>query len=136
MWTTILLVDDFEPWRRVVCSMVKKEPGLSIICEVSDGLEAVQKAVELKPDLVMLDIGLPTINGIEAARRIRQISPNSKIGLLSQDNSLDVVQVALSTGAQGYVHTIDAALRGEGFPPSCDASRKEPNVILSQRRRH
>ena len=88
---------------------------------MSDGLEAVQKAEELKPDLVVLDIGLPTINGIEAARRIRELSPNSKIVFLSQENSLDIVEEARSAGGQGYVHkpraqsdlipAIDAALR-------------------------
>ena len=92
---------------------------------MSDGLEAVQKAEELRPDLIVLDIGLPKLNGIEAARRIRQVSPNSKIVFLTMDNSPDVAQAALSTGAQGYVHkaraqsdllpAIDAVLRGEQF---------------------
>jgi DNA-binding NarL/FixJ family response regulator len=70
---------------------------------VSDGLEAVQKAEELKPDLILLDIGLPTLNGIEAARQIRQLSPDSKIIFVSQESSRKVVQEALSLGAQGYV---------------------------------
>ena len=104
----ILLVDDFEPWRRCLCSMIQKTPGLKIICEVSDGLAAIQRANELKPDLILLDIGLPKLNGIEAARRIRQLSPSSKILFLSTDNSQDVVQAALSTGAEGYVHKLDA----------------------------
>jgi DNA-binding NarL/FixJ family response regulator len=100
----ILLVDDFEPWRRCLCSMIQKTPELKIICEVSDGPAAIQKANELKPDLILLDIGLPELNGIEAARRIRQLSPSSKILFLTTDNSQDVVQAALSTGAEGYVH--------------------------------
>ena len=70
----VLVVDDFEPWRDYVCSMLEKGPELQVICEVSDGLEAVQKADELKPDLILLDIGLPTLNGIEAARRIRKLA--------------------------------------------------------------
>jgi CheY-like chemotaxis protein len=100
-------------------------PEWQIVCEVSDGPEAVQKAQELRPDLIVLDIGLPTLNGIEAARRIRQVSPNSKIVFLTTDNSPDVAQAALSTGAQGYVHksraqsdllpAIDTVLRGEQF---------------------
>jgi DNA-binding NarL/FixJ family response regulator len=106
--SSILLVDDFEPWRRLICLIVKKEPGLKITCEASDGLEAVQKAEELRPDLILLDIGLPHINGIEAARRIRQVSPNSKIVFLTMDNSPDTAQAALSTGAQGFVHKIRA----------------------------
>jgi DNA-binding NarL/FixJ family response regulator len=99
----VLVVDDFEPWTRFVCLMLEKVPELQVICEVSDGLEAVQKAEELKPDLILLDIGLPTLNGIEAARRIRKLAPESKILFLSQESSADVVQEALSLGARGYV---------------------------------
>jgi DNA-binding NarL/FixJ family response regulator len=84
------------------------QPELQVICEVSDGSEAVQKAGELKPDLILMDIGLPKLNGIEAARQIRQLSPNFKIIFLSQDNSLDVIQEALSTGALAYVHKAQA----------------------------
>ena len=105
--------------------LLQSRPEWQIVCEVSDGLEAVQRAQEIRPDLIVLDIGLPTLNGIEAARRIRQVSPNSKIVFLTTDNSPDVAQAALSTGAQGYVHklraqndlllAIDAILRGEQF---------------------
>jgi DNA-binding NarL/FixJ family response regulator len=76
---------------------------LQIVGEASDGLEAVRRAEELKPDLVVLDIALPTLNGIEAARQIRTLSPESKVIFLSQESSPDVVQEALSTGAWGYV---------------------------------
>jgi DNA-binding NarL/FixJ family response regulator len=106
--SSILLADDCESWRHLVCSMVKNEHGLKIICEASDGPEAVQKAEKLRPDLILLDIGLPGINGIEAARRIRQVSPNSEIVFLTMDNSPDVAQAVLSTGAQGFVHKIRA----------------------------
>jgi len=105
----VLVVDDYEPWRRFVCSTLDKRPDLQTICEVSDGLEAVQKAQELQPDLILLDIGLPTLNGIEAARQIRQLSPNSKILFLSENRSLDVVEEAIRTGACGYVLKSDAA---------------------------
>ncbi len=103
-------------------------PELQVICEAADGPEAVLKAEELKPDLIVLDIGLPKLNGIEAARRIRQLSPSSKIVFLSLHNSPDVVQGALSTGAQGYVYkadvrsdllpAIEAVLRGKQFVSS------------------
>ena len=97
----ILVVEDYEPFRRFVCSTLGKTPELQIIGEASDGLEAVQKAEELQPDLILLDIGLPTLNGIEAARRIRKLSPESKILFVSQESSADVVQEALSVGGTG-----------------------------------
>jgi DNA-binding NarL/FixJ family response regulator len=90
----ILLVDDFEPWCRLVCSMVQDALELQVICEVSDGLSAVQKAKELKPDLTLLDIGLPKLNGIDAARKIRNLAPNSRILFLSQETSADVAREA------------------------------------------
>jgi DNA-binding NarL/FixJ family response regulator len=99
----VLVVEDFEPFRRFVCSTVGDSSGLQVICEVSDGLEAVQKAKELRPDLILLDIGLPNLNGIEAARQIRRLSPQSKILFVSQESSPDVIEEALSFGAMGYV---------------------------------
>ena len=103
-----LVVDDHEPWCRHVCSVLKTQPELQVIAEVSDGFEAVLKAQEVQPDLILLDIGLPTLNGIEAARRIRELSPQSKILFITQETSADVVQVALATGARGYVVKTDA----------------------------
>jgi DNA-binding NarL/FixJ family response regulator len=99
----ILVVDDYEPFRRFVCSTLGKRPDLQVIGEASDGLEAVQKAEELQPDLIVLDLGLPTLNGIEAARRIRKVIPECKMLFVSQESSVDVVQEALSLGALGYV---------------------------------
>jgi DNA-binding NarL/FixJ family response regulator len=99
----VLVVEDYEPFRRFICSTLGKRPELQIVGEVADGLAAVQKAEELQPDLIVLDIGLPTLNGIEAARRIRKLSPESKILFVSQESSADVVQEALGLGALGYV---------------------------------
>src|SRR5271169_5634129 len=99
----VLVVDDFEPWRRFVSSIILMKSELLVVGEASDGMEAVQKAAELKPDLILLDIGLPTLNGIEAARQIRKLVPESKIIFLTQESSADVVQEALSLGALGYV---------------------------------
>jgi DNA-binding NarL/FixJ family response regulator len=121
----ILLVDDYEPFRRFLSTMLQNSLEVEFIYEVSDGSEAVRRAEELKPDLILLDIGLPKLNGIEAARRIREVSPQSKILFLSQGSSADVVQEALSTGAEGYVvktdarrellTAVNAILRGERF---------------------
>jgi DNA-binding NarL/FixJ family response regulator len=121
----VLVVEDYEPFQRFVASIFEAQPELQIICKVSDGLEAVQKAEELQPDLILLDIGLPSLNGIEVARQIRKVSPESKILFVSQESSADVVRGALGTGANGYVVKSDAGrelleganavLRGEQF---------------------
>jgi DNA-binding NarL/FixJ family response regulator len=99
----VLVVDDYEPFRRFVCSTLEKQPDLQVVGEASDGLEAVQKAEKLQPDLMVLDIGLPTLNGIEVARRIRKLCPACKILFMSQESSADVAQEAFSSGAMGYV---------------------------------
>jgi DNA-binding response OmpR family regulator len=104
----ILVVDDFGPFRKLVCSRLQQTNGLQI-SEASNGLEAVQKVQELVPDLILLDIGLPDLNGIEVARRVRKLCPLAKILFLSQETSADIVEVALNTGAQGYVHKSHAA---------------------------
>jgi DNA-binding NarL/FixJ family response regulator len=121
----VLVVDDFEPYRRLVTSVLGKKPELQILCEVSDGLEAVQKAKELQPDLILLDIELPNLNGIEAARRIRQVAPIAKVIFLTQNSDKEVAAAALITGAHGYVLKADAGselltavvavLRGDEF---------------------
>ena len=121
----ILIVDDYKDWRNQVRLLLQAQPEWQVIGEASDGLEAVQKAEALKPDLILLDIGLPNLNGIEAARRIWHVSPGSKIAFLSADNSSDVVQEALGTGAAGFIHkariqsellpAVDAILRGGQF---------------------
>jgi DNA-binding NarL/FixJ family response regulator len=105
----VLVVDDFEPFRRFVRSTLEQSPNLQIVGEVTDGLEAVQKAEELRPDLVLMDIGLPTLNGIEVARRIRELSPKCKILFVSENRSRDVAEEALRTGGGGYVVKSDAA---------------------------
>jgi DNA-binding NarL/FixJ family response regulator len=104
----ILLVDDFAPWRRFVFAIARKEPGWYVISEAADGLEAVQKAERLRPDLILLDIGLPKLNGIEAARQIRKVAPNSKILFVSTHDYWEVVDEALNTGASGYLVKTDA----------------------------
>jgi DNA-binding NarL/FixJ family response regulator len=121
----ILVVEDFDPFRRFIVSTLQTRPEFRLIFEASDGLEAVQKAEELRPDLILLDIGLPTLTGIEAARRIRKLIPESKIVFLSQESSADVVQEALTLGALGYIvksnagrellTAVDTVLRGGLF---------------------
>lgn len=87
----VLVVDDYEPFRRFVCSMLEGTSELQIVGEALDGVEAVQKAEELRPDVILLDVGLPTLNGIEAARHIRRSAQESKILFVSQESSADIV---------------------------------------------
>jgi DNA-binding NarL/FixJ family response regulator len=105
----VLVVDDYEPWRRVISRTLEKQPELQIIGEAADGLDAVQKSEELKPDLILLDIGLPKLDGIEAARRLHKLSPKSKILFVSQWSSADLVQEAFDVGAEGFVTKTDVA---------------------------
>jgi DNA-binding NarL/FixJ family response regulator len=105
----VLVVDDYEPWHDFISTMLQKQPELQIIGAVFDGLEAVQQTQELQPDLILLDIGLPTINGLEASRRIRECAPQSKILFVSENRSPDIAEEALGTGAGGYLVKSDAA---------------------------
>jgi DNA-binding response OmpR family regulator len=119
----ILVVDDFEGFRRFVSSVLQPRPECQV-SEASNGLEAVQKAVELQPDLILLDIGLPNLNGLEVAKRVSNLAPAAKILFISVESDPDVVIEALGLGA-GYVHkprlqadlppAIEAVLRGEQF---------------------
>jgi len=123
----VLVTDDYERWLRFVSAALAERPELEIIGHASDGFEAVQQAERLRPDLILLDVGLPTLNGIEAAR---QILPKHacKILFLSENRAPDIVEEALFTGAAGYVvksdanrellPAIEAVLSGETFVSS------------------
>ena len=86
---------------------MKRQPQWQIVGEACDGFQAIQRAAELHPDLVLLDVGMPALNGIEAAAHIQQISPQSKIVFLTQDGDADIRHEALAAGAHGYVVKID-----------------------------
>ena len=138
MAVRILVVDDFEKFRQFVVEMLGKRPELQVVGEASDGLEALQKAVELRPDLILLDIGLPSLNGIEVASQMRSLVPESKIIFLTQESSADVVQLAFNVGVRGYVvksnavadllAAVDAVLLGRTFvsKPSATDTFKLP----------
>jgi len=120
-----LIVEDFENLRRFFCLVLQEKVGCQVIAEASDGLEAVRKAEELQPDLILLDLGLPSLNGLEVARQARKLAPAARILFLSQESSPDIVQEALRLGAHGYVHkahsqtellpAIEAVLGGRQF---------------------
>lgn len=120
----ILVAEDDEPFRRIICQLLQQRPEFAVT-EVSDGLQAVQMARDLQPDLVLLDVGLPKLTGIEAAHEIHRIAPHTSLLLVSQNTSSDVIGEALRAGARGYVQklrlhrdllsAIEAVLRGEQF---------------------
>jgi CheY-like chemotaxis protein len=136
----ILVVEDYEPFRRFVCSSLRQSGGFDVF-QASDGLEAVQKAEELQPDLILLDIGLPKLNGIEVAKRVCEFAPEAKILFLSQQSDSDVIRETFRLGAHGYVYklraksellpAIEAVLGGKrfvssrlGFGDEADAYRR------------
>ena len=105
----VVVVDDSSEVRDLVISMVHSQPELQVVGQACDGEQAVRKIEALRPDLVLLDLGLPTLNGFEVTRIIRKTSPESKIIFVSQESSADVVEEALSLGAHGYVLKLDIA---------------------------
>ena len=121
----ILVVDDSDRFRQFFVLSLRQTAAFQLIYEASDGLDAIERAEELKPDLILMDIGLPGVNGIEAWRRIQKVSPHSKILFVSLESSADVVQEALQLGAQGYilkanaarelVPAVDAVLQGKQY---------------------
>ena len=99
----VLIAEDYPQFRRFLVSALQSRLDLQLLSQVDDGSQAVRKAQELQPELILLDIGLPTLNGIEAAKQIRSLSPHSKILFVSQESSTELVHAALATGAHGYV---------------------------------
>jgi DNA-binding NarL/FixJ family response regulator len=119
-----LIVEDYEEYRQFLRLTLLKETKFVVVGEALDGLQALQQAEELQPDLILLDLSVPKLNGMEACRRIRKVSPRSKVVILSQESSPDVVEAALRLGAVGYLlksdaidlpQAIDAILHGAVF---------------------
>jgi DNA-binding NarL/FixJ family response regulator len=105
---SVLVVDDYEPWRRHVSAELEKYPRFRIVAEARDGLEAVRTAHTLAPDLILLDIGLPGLNGLEAARRILAQRRSARILIVTEQHSPDIAEAALQAGARGYLFKMDA----------------------------
>src|SRR5262245_20570408 len=99
----VLVVDDYEPWRRYVRAALRKDARWQIVGEASDGYQGIPKAATLPPDLILLDISLPKLDGIQAARRIHSLGAGCRILFVSEHQAADVVGTALATGAVGFV---------------------------------
>lgn len=119
----IMIVDDYKEWRLRLRSFLEPLPGFRVVAEAADGVEAVEKAAQLLPDIVLLDIGMPLLNGIEAAPRIRRASPQSGIIFLTQENDSDIRTAALATGAAAYLLKSTAA---------SELKRTIENVVLNR----
>ena len=104
----ILIADDFAEWRARIRSQLQARPEWQAVGEACNGMEAVQRTMELRPDIVILDIGMPRLNGVEASKLIRQQFPNSKIIFVTQENDAEIRAAALATGAVGYLLKADA----------------------------
>jgi two-component system response regulator NreC len=121
----ILVVEDHELTRKAICDLLRTEKGFEVVCDVANGLDGARAAATLEPDIVLLDVTMPTLGGIEAAVRIHRVTPKTKIIFVSQHNSDKLAQAALATGARGYVlksaagtdliSAVRAVLAGEKF---------------------
>jgi DNA-binding NarL/FixJ family response regulator len=105
----ILIADDHEVVRRGLHTLLQSHPGWEVCGEAADGREAVDKAAQLKPDVVILDIGMPNLNGLDAARQILREDPQATILVLTIDESEQVMREVLNTGARGFLLKSDAA---------------------------
>jgi DNA-binding NarL/FixJ family response regulator len=115
----ILIADDSAEWRVRIRSILKTRPELQVIGEAGDGLDAVHTTTALRPDIVLLDIGMPVLNGVEAAKQIRPRSPSSRIVFLTQENDEEIRTAALAAGAEGYVLKANA---GSELLPAIEAA--------------
>ena len=99
----VLIVDDHEVVRRGVCSVLMRQPDVELCGEAVDGNDAVEQAQQLKPDVIVMDMSMPRLNGLEATRKIRSMLPDCEILILSQHDSPEMLRQALNAGARGYV---------------------------------
>jgi DNA-binding NarL/FixJ family response regulator len=109
MTVRILVVDDHPVVRHGLRALLGSRPEWEIIAEAEDGIEAVEKADRLQPDIVLLDISMPKMDGLEACRRIRRNVPKSEVLIVTQHDSPQMMREALGAGARGYVVKSDAA---------------------------
>ena len=127
---TVLICDDYKPWREFVRKTLTKKSDVTIVGEAANGVEAVEKAQELHPDVVLIDLGLPTLNGMEAARRIREVSPATRILIVSEVRDSEVVEAALGIPAAGYIVKVDTA---HDLLPAIEAALQGRQQFVSPR---
>ena len=134
--TRILVVDDFAPFRSLVGSLLSNRSDWTIVAEAADGQEAVEKAKTLRPEVILLDIAMPQMNGMQAAEQILAALPTCKIIFLSQEASTELIEEAMRLNASGHVSkakaardlvtAIEAAMAGRKFfTPEANGQRDQ-----------
>lgn len=106
----VLVVDDSDIVRRSICHLLQLQPDIKVICEASDGADAVRKVREHRPDVVLMDITMPVMNGFDASRLIKHEFPLTPIVIVSQFDSAPFAREAMAAGASGYVVKSNAAV--------------------------
>jgi two-component system response regulator NreC len=124
--TNILVVDDHAIARKTVCALLRAEPDFAVVCDATNGADAVIHAGQLQPDIVVLDISMPGMDGLEAARQIKRVAPSAEILFLTQHNELSTIRQAFGVGALGYVVKSDA---GRELIPAIHALRDKQQYL-------
>ncbi|HKV64026.1 MAG TPA: response regulator transcription factor [Candidatus Acidoferrum sp.] len=125
----ILVADDHQVVRTGLRALLESKTGWQVCAEASNGREAVEKAGQLKPDVAVLDIGMPLLNGVEATRQIRKLSPQTEILILTMHDSEQLVQEVLAAGAHGYILKDDA---DRNLIAAVDALRRHKPYLSSR----
>ena len=125
----ILVADDHEVVRRGLCALLQAQPDWEVCGEAGDGREALDKTQKLKPDVVILDIGMPSLNGLEATRQILKAMPNTKVLILTLHDSDQVVREVLNAGARGFLLKSDAA---RDLVAAVEALRRDKTYFTSK----
>jgi len=125
----IFIADDHEVVRKGLCALLQAEAGWEICGEAADGREAVEKIRELKPDAIILDIGMPGLNGLEATRQLMKEDPRSKVLILTFHDSDQVVRDVLNAGARGFLLKSDAA---RDLVVAVDALKRDKTYFTSK----
>jgi len=99
----ILVVDDHELVREHICSLLTTEPDLEVVCDASGAFDAIRKAEEYQPDVVLLDISIPELNGLQAAPLIRKVAPKAEILFVTAHDNPFFVREAFAAGARGFL---------------------------------
>jgi DNA-binding NarL/FixJ family response regulator len=124
-----MIADDHEVVRRGLVSLLQAQPDWQVCSEAGDGREAVEKALQLRPDILILDIGMPSLNGLEATRQILKVNPGARILILTLHDSDQVVREVLNAGARGFVLKSDAA---RDLVAAVEALRHDKNYFTSK----